>query len=139
MNDWGKVQLEQIECGNDFWYLFIELIDDKSRFLHNKSTIVEAYKNKNLYGLRVEESVSMYDRRARSDEIFCENSFYLLPCFCIKENDNAIIIWTHTRARRNGFAKKLVELLNIKYADNPLPESIDFWKACNIEFKNLQD
>mgnify|MGYP000353751366 CR=1 FL=1 len=50
-----------------------------------------------------------------------------------KNNNNAIIIWTHTRARRNGFAKKLVNLLNIQYAYNPLPESIDFWKACNIK------
>jgi len=32
-----------------------------------------------------------------------------------------------------GFAKKLVELLHIEYADNPLPDSIEFWKKCNIK------
>jgi len=50
----------------------------------------------------------------------------------IKENDEAIIIWTHTRARNKGFAKKLVELFKIKSAYNPLPESIGFWEKCNI-------
>ena len=31
------------------------------------------------------------------------------------------------------FAKKLVELLNIEIADHPLPESIEFWKKCNVK------
>jgi len=133
MNDWGKIKLIQIESGEDFWHLFDELTDDESKFIYNRTKIIEAYKNKNLYGLRVDETDSMYKRRARYDKIFVEGSFYLLPCFCIKNNNNAIIIWTHKRARRNGFAKKLVNLLNIEYAYQPLPESIDFWKACNIK------
>ena len=133
MNDWGEIKLTQIENGNDFWYLFNELLDDKSQFYHNKTTIVEEYKNNNLYGLRVDETSSMFKRGARADKIFIEESFYLLPCFCIKNNNTAIIIWTHTRARRNGFAKKLVNLLNIQYVFQPLPESIDFWEACNIK------
>jgi hypothetical protein len=68
------------------------------------------------------------------DNIFCNNSLYLLPCFCVKENDKAIIIWTHTRARKMGFAKILVKLLHIEYAYNPLPDSIEFWKKCNVKW-----
>ena len=75
----------------------------------------------------------MYARGAINDDIFMCNSWYLLPCFCIKENTNAIIIWTHTRARKMGFAKKLVELLRIEYAYKPLPDSIEFWKKCNVK------
>jgi len=130
--DWGEIKLIQIDNSDDFWCLIDELYNDKSGFCNNRSIFLEAYKNGNLYGLRVIESDKMYERRARADNIFCSNSFYLLPCFCIKETNTAIIIWTHTRARKMGFAKKLVYLLNIKYAYNPLPDSIDFWKKCNV-------
>ena len=132
MKDWGEIKLIQIDC-DEFWYIIDELCDDNSGFLCNKSTIVEAYKNGNLYGLSVNETDKMYERGAKMDNIFCKYSFYLLPCFCIKENTKAIIIWTHTRARKMGFAKKLVELLNIEYVYNPLPDSIEFWKKCNIK------
>ena len=134
MEDWGEIKLTQIDDSDDFWCLFDELCDDNSGFLHNRSTILEAYNEGNLYGLRVSESNTMYERRARMDTIFCEDSFYLLPCFCVKENNKAIIMWTHQRARKMGFAKKLVELLRIEYAYKPLPGSIDFWKKCNIKF-----
>lgn len=133
MNDWGEIKLIQIDS-DDFWRLLDELYDDNSGFCNNRSTILEAYKNGNLYGLSVIESDKMYERGARMDNIFCDDSWYLLPCFCVKENNNAIIIWTHTRARKMGFAKKLVELLNIEYAFNPLPDSIEFWKKCNVKF-----
>ena len=133
MEDCGEIKLAQIDDSMDFWRLFEELCDDNSGFYHNRSVILEAYKNENLYGLRVTETDKMYERGARIDNIFCNESWYLLPCFCVKENNKAIIIWTHTRARKMGFAKKLVELLNIEYAWNPIPDSIEFWKKCNVK------
>jgi len=136
MEDWGEIILEEINS-EEFWCLYDEILDDSSCFFNNRSTILEAYKNGNLYGLQVLETNKMYERGARMDKIFCRNYFnncwYLLPCFCVKQNNKAVIIWTHTRARKNGFAKKLVELLHIEYAYNPLPESIDFWKKCNVK------
>jgi hypothetical protein len=135
MDDWGEIKLDQIE-GNEFWYILDELYNDNSGFLCNRTTILKAYKSGNLYGLRVYETDEMYKRGARKDTIFCENSWYLLPCFCIKENNKAIIIWTHTKARKMGFAKKLVELLQIEYAFNPLPDSIGFWEKCNVQLIN---
>ena len=132
MHDWGEIKLIQINS-NEFWCLFSELCDDNSGFLHNKNTLLDAYKTGNLYGLTVNETDKMYKRGAIRDNIFCDNSRYLLPCFCIKEKNAAIIIWTHTRARQMGFAKKLIQLLQIKYAFNPLPDSIDFWDNCNIK------
>ena len=118
MNDWGELKLTQIGA-NDFWNLFDELCDDNSRFLFNRATILEAYKNGNLYGLTVDETDDMHKRNAGADLIFCQSMFrnlYLLPCFCVKEDNKAIIIWTHTRARNMGFATKLIKLLGIKYA-----------------------
>lgn len=133
MEDWGTIELVQIVDGNDFWSLIDELIDDEDGFIHNKNTLVEAYRDGNLYGLRVNETDSMYERGAAGDKIFCKNSFYLLPCLCVKEGDNAIIIWTHKKARLNGFAKLLVQLLDIKVAKQPLKGSIGFWKKLNIK------
>lgn len=133
MNDWGEIALKKIESGGDFWQLIDELCDDNSGFLNNKSSIAEAYKNGNLYGLEVYETDEMHKRGARSDAIFCAHTWYLLPCFCIKDKNEAVIIWTHTRARKMGFAKKLVELLHIKHAFQPLPSSRGFWKKCNIK------
>ena len=134
MEDWGEIKLNQLDNSDDFWSLFDELSDDKSMFLHNKSIILDAYKNGNLYGLIVTETDKMYEKEESQNDIFCRGlgSMYLLPCFCVKETNKAIIIWTHTRARKNGFAKCLIDLLDIKYAYNPLPDSIDFWKKCNV-------
>jgi hypothetical protein len=131
MDDYGEIKLTQIEC-DDFWCLFDELCDDCHGFLHNRRSLLEAYKEGNLYGLSVVETDHMYERGARMDEVFCKNSWYLLPCFCVKEKNTAILIWTHRRARNRGFAKKMVELLDIQFAANPLPESIGFWRKCNI-------
>lgn len=131
MKDWGEIKLVQID-DHDFWCIFDELDDDDSLFLNNRDFIVRSYKDGNLYGLRVDETDNMYKRGAGSDGIFCSDSLYLLPCFCIREEDKAMIIWTHTRARKMGFARKLVELLQIKVAHIPLPDSLKFWKKCNI-------
>ena len=135
MEDWGEIKLAKIDSGYEFWCLMDELYDDQSGFIHNKNTILEAYKNNNLYGLKVIETDNMFEREAMIDNIFCldSGSLYLLPCFCIKDDNKAIIIWTHSRARKMGFAKKLVNLLNIEYACHPLPESLDFWSKCNIK------
>ena len=125
MDDWGEITLTQIEDGNDFWCLIEELWDDNSISIYNRRILVEAYKRGNLYGLSVSETDAMYERGARIDDIFCDKSWYLLPCFCVKENNKAIIIWTHQRVRTMGFAKKLAELLKIEVLTNPWAEGYD--------------
>tara|TARA_A100001015_G_C15002788_1_gene719300 strand:+ start:196 stop:612 length:417 start_codon:yes stop_codon:yes gene_type:complete len=137
MENWGEIELQKIEDGDDLWVLFDELVDDKSGFFFNRSTIIESYKDGNLYGLYVNENQFMFDNRIRGHKLFARDyggclSWYLLPCFCIKENDKCIILWVHSRARRKGFGTKLVKLLNIKEICTPLPESLPFWKACNL-------
>ena len=134
MNDWGELVLQKIVDSDDFWLLYDELIDDKSNFIYNRAFILSAFKHGHMYGMRVNETQEMFYNQTRNDTIFCSQSLsnYLLPCFCIKNDDNAIIIWTHSRARNRGIARKLVQLLNIKNAFNPLPSSIGFWQKCNI-------
>lgn len=147
------IQLEQITYSGDFWCLISELIDDQSGFLFNRDSILDAFKKGNLYSLSVLETDEISKSQDRLDEIFCKDtlndlflsnynfnnilSFYLLPCFCIKNDDNcAIILWVHSRARNKGLGRKLVELLGIRYAFLPLPKSIGFWERCNVEIRN---
>jgi len=131
-DNWGNLCLQKIDNAFDFWALIDELASDDSEFIYNKETLLDSYVSGNLYGLRITESTPMYKSMTRGHPLFCKDSFYLLPCLCVKNDEKAVIIWTHSRARKMGFAKLLVKLLNIKYADTPLPESIGFWKKIGI-------
>ena len=132
MNDWGEIKLHKIEIGDDFWSIFDEIVDDDSSFINSRNKIVESYKEGIMYSLIVEETESMYKRYAIDDPFFCKNSIYMIPCFCIAENNIAYFIWTHKRARRMGFASTLVKMLDVKHADYPLPGSEEFWESCGI-------
>lgn len=142
MSDYGNTELHQIESVENFWALYDELVDDNSGFINNRTTLLEAFKNGNLWGLTIEETDSMFKRHAWEDPIFVKNNItntlYLLPCLCLLNNEGnkILIIWTHSRARRHGYAKKLVEYLSVDtllIPDRPLPESLPFWKACGYE------
>jgi len=147
MTDYGTIEMTLIERPEDFWALWDELEDDDSGFIHNRITLLDAFKKGEMYGLTVKETDSMYSRGADTDELFVKckgtNSLYLLPCILLLDNEymkegNAqiSIIWVHTRARRRGFAKKMVNSLSECYENiilsHPLPESIPFWKACGL-------
>ena len=142
MNDYGEIKLAKIESPKNFWALYEELEDDKSGFIHNRDTLLAGFKQDdyNLWGLEIEETDSMFNRGANEDSIFCKNynrSLYLVPCLCITNKmGEIVIIWTHTRIRRMGFGRKMVNELS-EFIDNlkpnrPLPESISFWKALGL-------
>jgi hypothetical protein len=128
--DLGDLIVEPIVSGYDFWSLIDELIDDDSGFIHNRAIIADAYKEGNLYGLRV--SYEVREQHDVDDPLFCEDSPELLPCFCVRSGDMCDIIWTHSRARRNGFARTLVQKLGIKKTSRQLEESIPFWTAVGL-------
>ena len=132
MDDWGCLDVIRVSYNSHFWNIIDELIDDNSGFVANRDMILDAYTGGNMFGISVRETPSMRIRNARNDNIFCKGGRYILPCFCIRDCDRAIIIWTHSRARRRGFAKRMVNVLGIKSAYRPIITSIGFWKKCNI-------
>lgn len=138
MDNWGEIKITLIDS-RKFVSLFWEMVDDESGFINNMRVLLEAYKSDNLYGLRVMETDKMYEMRVGMDPIFCKNSIHLLPCFCIKDNNECVIIWVHKRARNMGFGRKLIESLKIDKVSNILPESIGFWKKCGCEIMNIID
>ena len=116
-SDYGTMYLVQIESGNDFWCLIREMQDDSSDFFSNISIVTERYKEGKLFGLRVSETDSMYRRGARNDSLFCRTihgdlSWYLLPCFCIRNGNESEIYWVHSRARRTEIGETIIKLFN---------------------------
>eukprot|EP01047_Picozoa_sp_COSAG01_P067551 COSAG01_NODE_9564_length_2408_cov_5.157211_3_plen_90_part_00 len=80
----------------------------------------------------------MFQQGARGNPIFCNPnlSWYLLPCLAVTAPDDptkSLIVWTHTRARRRGLGRKLVEQLRITSNTRQLEGSKEFWKACGLE------
>lgn len=147
-NEWGELKLMQITDGTDVWLIMEELFNDMSGFLCNKGFILDAFRKGTLFGLRVCETDEMYHSKtrylpfmARPNNCGDAHTMYMLPCFCIVQDTNpetVDIIWTHSRARRLGFATKMIELLGIKRADTPLPESKDFWTAVGIVANDIK-
>lgn len=129
MTDLTKVKL--VNIGEwDFWPIIDEMCDDNSAFLFNRRTLLNAYTNGTLYGLKVEDSDDSEEKYL--DPIFCRDSFYLLPCFCIAEKNCCHILWVHSRARKQGLGSKLVKLLDIHTAIYPLDDTLEFWKKCGV-------
>ncbi len=126
----GEIQPTQITDSFDFWCLYDEMDTAKSEYLKNRECILRAFKNGNLYGLRINETDLMYKKGVRDDPKFArqsngELSMYLLPCFCVKglsteENTDNIaeLLWAHTRVWHLKLCEKLLDLLGIK----PSPE-----------------
>lgn len=130
--NWSKIQLVHINQ-EDFWYLYDEICDEQSDVLYQRKMMLEAYKSSNLFGLRVGETFTNKASASKTDELFCRNSWRLLPCFCVRERNKAHYIWTHPRARNRGFARELIQLLGIEYVCNPVLSSIGFWEKMNIK------
>ena len=130
---WGALAVVRIDRSGDFWALFEELVDDASGFVANRITLLDAFKGGYLYGLVVTETADMYAKNVPpTDGLFCRSSIcsqqYLLPCLCVQMAKEAIVIWTHSRARRNGFARQFVCQLGIEYALARLNGSQSFWE-----------
>ena len=142
---WGELVLINIDKASDFNTLKKEFKNDnkelknKENYCENKNKILDAFKKGYIYGLFVKQTIQMIKDDVLGKGVFC-NPFlnsttkYLLPCFCIKgdDDDAASMIWTHTRARNMGFAKKLIELLKIKHVYLPAPECLTFWEKCGF-------
>lgn len=117
------LRVKRINDGERFWRLYSELEDDNDRednesgYVWNRSDLVEAFKDGNLFGLEIKGAADLY---------------FLLPCLCIVKDSIVSNVWTHTRARRKGFAIMLIKLLRVRNVLNPTYNSIPFWKACGL-------
>ena len=78
-------------------------------FYRNRTSLFEAYMDGLLFGVEVEETDQMYEQQSRMDDIFMKDrgtysGRNLLPCFCIRDNEDGKVAstWTGERARDMG-------------------------------------
>jgi GNAT superfamily N-acetyltransferase len=133
LHEWGaSVAAVPIRSGADFWYIVGEFLNDEHAHAGWLNLVASAFRKGMLFGLRVQETPYMRQTDARSHAMFAKYlngglSWYLLPCFVVRECASAILLWVHPRVRRNGLGTALVRELGIATADNILPEAEGFW------------
>lgn len=126
-----NIKLEKVKLENDFWSLIDELKDDNSPFISNRNEILYAFRKGRLYSLKLVPTNSML-HRDDLEWIYSRNSLFLLPCFCIKNRNKAILLWVATRMRKKGLGTKLIKMLDIKSVNQPSADNIGFWQKMNL-------
>lgn len=58
----------------------------------------------------------------------------IMPAYILCKEDEALVLWVHKSCRKRGYAKFMINSMNIRYAI-AAPESIVFWEK--IGFKKL--
>ena len=136
--DVTEFRLDKPSAG-EFWDMMFLLYSENSRFFHNESTILEAFKEDRMYivcGVETDENYASESRRA---PIFCWNDAsvkYTLPGFCVlTPDDKVLIIWVSEKARRQGIESTLLRLCGTTTPCLPiLPGSEDFWSHVHSTF-----
>ena len=125
------------------WFFVIqkELLQDWEQngrgdgFIHNQSTILEAFVKGNLYGLCMPETPEMFKNVTSEDLRFMTSvetgrTYYRFPVFCAVDNNSIDLLWVACRVRRRGLATVLVSLLKergVSGADY-VERAIPFWQ-----------
>jgi hypothetical protein len=130
IDDWAGIVMFPIYDGKDFFTLITEIEAD-SYEIQNKDILANAFRDGILYGFEVEESDSMFERKAYDDDIFCKNSHYLLPIICVKQKGIIILLWVHHRVKKLKIQKEIMTIIlqddqNIE--SFPPPKKRGFWK-----------
>nr|WRJ70059.1 hypothetical protein TetV2_00614 [Oceanusvirus sp.] len=133
--DWSTAKTTLVDTGFVFWPLFDEMVRDGSGFVHNRETLVDAFRNDKMYCLRLPETDALFaDKDSRDHPWFMNRtrSIYALPVVAVtsgEEDENIDILWVHSRCRRAGFGRMIVQQLGIKRAPCVMEDTLPFWKA----------
>jgi hypothetical protein len=121
--------------------LYAELKEDPGNgsFFFNRSSLLQAYGEKRLYGLWVKWSEEMLEHESFDDPIFVKKHHGMvhrvLPCFIVLdkewEDDGTSVcchyLWTARRAREKGMATTMLDFFDVRSVDNALPEAQVLW------------
>jgi len=112
-------------------------------FIHNQSSILEAFVKGRLYGLCMLETRMMYENVAPDDPHFMSSSrndsiryrdgerHLTLPVFCAVDDDKRIeLLWVAARVRRRGLGTLLVECLKRQGVSGAsfVEDALPFWQ-----------
>ena len=133
------MQVEKVKNETCFFALLEEC--GPGGFYHNRTSLLQGYIEGRLYTVSATQA-EVEVRWKDADQIWAKFNndipakyfsgdewMNILPCFCLlsKEADTCECLWVHPRIRKQGIATKLLIDLNIKCANNVMPESSKFW------------
>jgi hypothetical protein len=114
-----------------------EWTPDRDGFYGNRVKLLRAYNEHRMYGLRVPWSEELLANGGLDSPMLLGKlggcCHRMLPCFLVLETESdggpsvCTYLWTGQRARKMGLAKELLEFLDVRSADDPLPEANVFW------------
>jgi len=140
LKDWGPFVIQKLKNAQEYWAINDEILNDDDGFKHNRLSLLQHFKDDQMYGLFICENDFMFRERVYDNNILArdrfgrEGGFYMLPCFCAVDDDNvAQFIWVHSRCQRLGFGTRMVNLLDITQAQRIMPSSEAFWTSCGVE------
>ena len=121
-----------------FWSLFDELLmDHHGEFVHQRIKLLRAFQEGTLFGLQIEMTEELFERRIHFDPILTKvGPHALFPCLCIISRQHPTMlefIWVAGRARGHGLARTLMSLLGINTV-HPLETMgcLEFLSKCGI-------
>src|SRR5690606_29025010 len=139
ITDWGCFKKVVMDT-HELWAILGEIKDGDGLFVGNMISLVEAYKEERLVGIRYIETDELYEKNVRGNtKLFTRPTelsgltMYLVPAFCVLKKDHpdtAEMFWVHPRIRGYGFGRALVEVAGIKKADHVLEDAHVFWTKC---------
>ena len=109
--------------------------DKDETFVNQRVSIVRAYDEGRLYGLRVKWNEDMHETNSFEDPIFMKNHENMvgnLPCFVVIDKpydydtpSRCHYLWTAPRARNNGLATYMLNEVDVRSVENLA--SAAFW------------
>ena len=146
--DWSTAQATLVDTGGVFLALLDEMERDRSGFIHNRTVLVEAFRDHQMFYMCVPETDAMFkDKDSRYHPRFmdwkqhADVPFYCLPIVAVigRKDESVIdILWVHSRCRRAGFGRMIVQQLGIKRAPCVMEDSVPFWNAPSVEVGRVQ-
>jgi hypothetical protein len=132
-------ELKEVVDGEQFFALYDMLVRHNSGFVHNRESLVEAFKRGGeLYFLQILETDELFkDRELRLKLAYflgpqAAPALLYLPVFCWRRDGTCMMLWVAPFLQKLGLASDIIKKLDIKGAHNVLPDSRSFWEHVGI-------
>lgn len=131
------VRVQKISSADGFWCLYNQMHDARicrlQECVHNRSHLLEAWRDDKLYCLEIDK-LALFDdleKRGRLQKMLLTHSAadLTIPAFCVVEHGSCDLMWVAPTFRRMGLGSVFVDKLEIKKISKLAPtEAEPFWK-----------
>ena len=112
---YGTPVLKHITLAKDFWPLYHELMMADAALQDNCYLLLYEFTRGGLYGLYLPMNDNLWSEEERNNPLFCQDTWYLLPCMCILSSHGAVHYrWEHPRAASHKLVEQMITQLGDK-------------------------